>query len=111
MNDDEKYPEHAKLKKVKEKSHACGEFLDWLQHKKKFFFYTLHEHSEDCYVGTSNPRNVYGRERICGISTGIGLVPVGYVDTTKLLAEYFEIDTEKLEQEKMALLEELRNTK
>lgn len=104
---DDKYPEHTKLKKVGRRSQACGEFLDWLRGVKKFHFYVNHEHTDDCYIPATDAR---GRIRICEISTG-GHVPVGYVDATKLLAEYFEIDTEKLEQEKMAILEEFRSTK
>lgn len=71
------YPEHDKLKSVKDKSQAIGEFLEWLQHE---------------------------REPIVCIADTTGWIPV----TNEILAEYFEIDLEKLELEKQEMLQEQR---
>lgn len=76
------YPEHEKLHAVVEESQACGEFYDWLQSKG----YTLCESDE------RNPERFWPVHR-----------PI-----TDLLAERFGIDQEKLEDEKRAMLDELR---
>lgn len=72
-NRKEKYPEHAKLHAVKDKSQACGEFLRWLVEEKREFEQT------------------------------------GFTGLQDLLAEFFEIDQNRLEREKQQMLEELRN--
>lgn len=75
------YPEHAKLRKISDKSQAIGEFLDWAGRGSKGL--TL------CY------------------SDGHRFYP-SYKTKTKLLAEFFGIDEAKLEAEKLAMLEECR---
>jgi hypothetical protein len=76
------YPEHDKLHAVKDQSQAIGSFLDWLQNERKpRTVLAIHEWDE--WVPTN--------ERI-----------------EALLAEYFEIDLKKLEEEKRAMLDELR---
>ena len=79
------YPEHDKLSEVRLLSQACGEFLDFLSSKG----YILAEWSDAC-----SPRET--------------LVPI-YPRAENLLAEFFEIDQDKLEEEKMVMLEALRN--
>jgi hypothetical protein len=76
------YPEHEKLKLVKDRSQAIGEFLDWLSDVK------------DWHLG-------YHVSRIDA------LLPASY-NIQRLLAEYFEIDLDKLEAEKLAIIEEMR---
>lgn len=76
------YPEHEKLQAVKEQSQICGEFLEWL-HQKHF---------------------------VIAVYAGNELVP-SYQRTTTLLAEFFEIDEDKLEDEKMQMLEEFRKVR
>lgn len=73
MNDPRQsaYPEHDKLRKISDRSQACGEFLDWLEEEKGW---ELPSHSKPA-----------------------------------LLAEFFEIDQERLEDEKQAMLNELRS--
>ena len=75
------YPEHAYLKKISEKGNTCGAFLDWLQTKKEFVL---------CYI-SDNAHSPY---------------TPAYVGIEKLLAEFFEIDRDTLEQEKQAMLAE-----
>ena len=78
------YPEHEKLKAVKELSQTCGEFVDFLEEKGIY----LAEYD------TKDERNRLYRWR-------------GRM--TKLLAEFFEIDEDALEREKQAMLEKIRS--
>jgi hypothetical protein len=85
MND---YPEHDKLSAVKDKSQAIGEFLEWLDYEKNYSVCSLTE----------------GRN-------GDGEYSPIFTSTEKLLAEFFNIDLNKLEQEKRKMLNELRAQK
>ena len=78
-----KAPEHEKLKKVAESSQVCGEFLEWLQGEKSLVLARWSDWQE------------------------VRLAPV-HPRVQDLLAEFFEIDQEKLEAEKVALLEWVR---
>lgn len=91
----EQYPEHAKLQKVQEKSQAIGEFIEWLRQSKKIVFCL---HRDDLPTGTIvEPENEY--------------IPEWMPTTIRIeetLAEYFKIDLNKLEAEKRAMLDEVR---
>lgn len=76
------YPEHEKLKKVQKESQACGSLLEWLQSEKGILFRKWDEEDEM-------------------------EVPVNRT-ITDILSEYFEIDQNKLEQEKLAMLDSCR---
>jgi len=78
------YPECEKMSKVKEQSQIIGEFLDWLQNERGI---TLAE-----YGSGLNNQHLY---------------PI-YKTIEKILAEYFEIDLDKVEQERRAMLDVLR---
>ena len=71
-----KYPEHEKMKAVRDKSEPIGEFLDNCK-------YTLCETVDNNFV------------------------PVGKT-IEKILAEYFNIDLNKIEQEKQQMIKELQ---
>ena len=94
-------PEHEKLEKVKEASQTIGEFLDWLKTTRGTQLSKLHKHDELC-------GRIYkwGEGKDCGL-TEEHYQP-DYTSTHNLLAEYFGIDLQKLEQEKQAMLDELR---
>ena len=77
------YPEHDKLKLVADKSQAIGEFIEWLA-----------EEGRGIYLAVPHP-------------FGEGLVPANK-SITRLLAEFFEIDLDKIETEKRAMLDNLR---
>ena len=77
-----KYPEHEKLKKVSKASQICGEFLSWLLSDEGG--YVLAKYSSNDKLWQCN------------------------VSIIELLAEFFEIDQDKLEEEKRAMLEMLR---
>lgn len=74
------YPEHAKLKALEGANQIVGNFIEWL--------------GEAGYVISKEDR--YG-----------DLQPA-YRRIDQLIAEHFEIDLDKLEEEKVAMLEEIR---
>lgn len=90
-----KYPEHQRLSDCHDKSQVCGEFLDFLQSEKGLSLsmrYTCDEmgHDEDdCPCPDDHMGPAHQR-----------------IET--LLAEFFDIDPKKLEDEKCAMLEECR---
>src|SRR5687767_11254733 len=79
------YPEHDKLKAVKDESQKFGTFLEWLQRHYPICEFVSKEpgYGEDYYFRT-------------------------FDSTEKILARYFGIDLNKLEQEKLQMLEEQR---
>jgi hypothetical protein len=77
------YPEHEKLKALNGLNQRIGEFIDWLLEEKKY--------------------------RICGYSDKDKLYWPLFGSTESLLADYFNIDLHKLEEEKRAILNELRS--
>lgn len=91
-----KFPEHEKLETVQAKSQAIGDFLEWLGEQGRFIA-TAHSHTPDC-------RGSDGW-RACGYFDG-GLQP-DPVPIERRLAEYFEINLDKIEKEKQAMLREL----
>lgn len=89
-----KYPEHEKLNKVHKLSNNIGSFLDWLIHQKGVKLYlSVNKLPTNTHVDESYVR--------------IGAVPMLY-KPNELLAEYFNIDLKKLEEEKQAMLIEIR---
>lgn len=76
-------PEIDKMKSVNPQSQAIGEFLVWLQEFKGVSMVHTIEEEDDCEKE----------------------VPY-YFSIEKLLAEYFEIDLKKVEEEKLAILEQ-----
>lgn len=79
------YPEHKKLKAIAEQSQAIGEFLDWCRGE---YGYELAEWDKS--------RKFDDR-----------MMPVSE-STEKLLAAFFDIDLNKIEAEKRAMLEKMR---
>ncbi len=102
------YPEHDKLHAVKHQSQACGEFIDWLESKKGLHLAYYHKHGPQC------PGWDEGRQRLnrrsppphCEFREN-ELLSSNH-NLKKLLAEFFEIDLNKLEDEKLQLLDEQR---
>lgn len=77
------YPEHEKIEALKKKgidTQDFGYFLEWLK----------------------------GKYTICGYDSREEMYYPEYVDINKTLAEYFEIDYDKLMEEKEQMLEKLR---
>ena len=73
------YPEHDKLKAVKDKSQAIGEFLEWL-HDDRGMVLAERDERNDLFISPLSIR--------------------------ALLAEFFEIDEQRLDDEKRAMLDE-----
>jgi hypothetical protein len=95
VSTDGKYPEHEKLAKVSALSQKCGEFVEWLQ--ARYTFGQYHEHSSACQSPTG---------AACDTSTQrLYSAPI---NLRKLLAEFFEIDEDKLEEEKQSMLAGIR---
>lgn len=83
-----KYPEHEKLQDVKEKSQFLGEFLEWLRG----------DNYELCDV--VRQENSSGQEYVTYVPNRRSI--------ERLLAEFLDINLEKMEEEKRAMLEEIR---
>jgi hypothetical protein len=75
------YPEHDKLERICDKSQSIGEFLEWVG---------------DTHRLTLTRVDIDGRQWPPDCST------------TQLLAEFYEIDLDKLEREKREMLDALR---
>ncbi len=75
-------PECDRMLAVREQSQAIGEFLDWLDEEK-------------------------GVELMVLGDGGASYEPF-YFNTNKLLAEFFDIDLDKVDKEQRAILEELQ---
>lgn len=76
------YPEHDKMAKIADKSQKIGEFLDWLNSEKDIELKRWSEEHDE-YVSV-------------------------FTSTTVLLAEFFDIDLTKIEAEKRAMLDRMR---
>jgi hypothetical protein len=81
------YPQHEKLAKIKEKSQTIGEFLEWLQIRKKI---VLCKSTGDFHT------------------TEYELYTPANINTQTILSEFFEIDLNKLEKEKIQMLKDLQ---
>lgn len=90
----EQYPEHQKLQAVREKSQAIGEFLEWLLSIKGFRL--------------AKWMKVPDESEFASETDEVDALVQQSIDVNKLLAEYYDIDLDKLEAEKMAMLEDLR---
>lgn len=93
------YPEHEKLNKVKDQSQAIGEFLEWLNVEKKYqvcqYVDAIGESDEDGDVVQFPVK---------------GYLPI-MERAEQLLAEFFAIDLDKLEEEKVKMLGFMRGDK
>lgn len=79
---EKRYPECEKLQKVSSQSNTIGEFLEWLSYEKNLSLCELDE-ERDYY-------HLY------------------HYQIEQLLAEFFEIDLNKVEQERRQILEDLQ---
>lgn len=82
----ERYPEHTKQSAIVDKSQAIGEFLE-------FSGYILAELPDEELVAAG----LVGENELQPVSKSL----------QQVLAEYFEIDLNKIEQEKREMLDEL----
>lgn len=102
------FPEHERLAEIQHKSQAIGEFVDWLKGKGIFLCDRWQGSVEDLEALAGEPlgngfedlffKIIEGQKRFRRIDTPI----------IRLLEEFFEIDPDKIEQEKLQMLEILR---
>ena len=83
-------PECERMKKVQSQSQAIGDFLDWLQTEEDVTFAT-YGYREDGRKRKRNPNTLYPH----------------HVNIEKTLAKFFDIDLDKVETEKRAILDAL----
>jgi len=91
-----KYPECDRLHKIQKQSQIVGGFLEWLD-EKGIALCSIHSHSDSCIDEDG---------RHCGLSE-LDYYPI-YRNIQSLLAEFFKIDLDKVEQENQQILEEYR---
>lgn len=117
------YPEHEKLEAVRDQRDAVQRFLDWLRIDKGFILCVPHEHQEGCkcdddwhigpapeargeYFSSSCPACFSGsREHPhneCGYAEG--QYQNLHLHPRDIMAMYFDIDLDKLELEKVEML-------
>lgn len=112
MGGEKKYPECEKLADTKQYSQKIGEFLEWLE-EKGVELATRHTHTKECVdprdqeVFEEDPDELDDDEYLCGCHEDELLLY--YVGTEKLLADFFGIDLKKVEEERRAMIEDLRN--
>jgi hypothetical protein len=92
------YPEHDKLEKINDKSQEIGDFLSWLAEGEYQSQGKGRNHEDLGSIQLGCYRLRFAGEREAEMQPA--MVPV-----TDLLAAYFEIDQDKIETEKRAMLE------
>lgn len=111
------YPEHDKLHAIKTQSQALGTFLEWLEQERGVELAIRHQHTHDCLEthecaedkieddwSICSDEWAYKCEVDC---EGYALLPWNR-RIEDILADYFEIDLRKLEDEKRAMLDLIR---
>jgi hypothetical protein len=117
-------PEHDKMHEVKERSQAIGEFIEWLGSEEGVSLTVHREKRWVCFVcGVIDEDDVRASRAFCGEDgcrlclqegkeSAVEHQPEGYYPyhftIEKLLAKHFDIDLNKVEDEKRAMLDELR---
>ncbi len=87
------YPEHEKMKAVKVESQAIGGFIEWLG-EQGLELAKFHKCGKGCNRDCRREEN--------------GTLESHRYNIQSILAQYFEIDLDKIEQEKRAMLATVR---
>jgi hypothetical protein len=98
------YPECEKMKAIQKESQTIGEFLEWLS-GKGIHLVTVHTHTDACLDEEGESKDEFGN-RLCGYSEG-AYQPL-HTSTENLLADYYNINLDKVDAEKDQMLKELR---
>lgn len=101
LSQEPKFPEHDKLSEISAQSQSCGEFLGWLRDEKSAVLYQWAEWEEEREYGWPSQKEGTYSVKI------EKYVHFGY-SITNLLAEFFEINLEIIEEEKCAMLAHIR---
>jgi hypothetical protein len=110
------YPEHEKIRALKGKNEVVGDFVDWLAAQKIHLCVLREARWEDvpCEVCGTTERKLIGCATPGCKGFGMNRIgePEGYhvlvEPIEKLLARYFDIDLQTLDNEKRAMLEALK---
>lgn len=94
----DKYPEHEKMAKVTADSHRLGEFIDWMEAKGYLFAQWMEADTYRVRDPESGELKDRSEER---------LVPV-HKTINEWLAAFYEIDLNKIEEEKRQMLDDIR---
>lgn len=111
-----KYPELDKLSALKGQTQKLGEFLDWLE-QKGLIISRYHKHSLECVGGSEADLEVNrgrltlkpmpaGQKAKCGVSEE-DIEPM-YIKIETMIANYFDLDENKMEDERRAMLADLQ---
>lgn len=101
----DEYPEHTKMHAAKPESQSIGRFLDWLINERKPST-AIYEYQRQ--LPWPPGHEVTAREHRFAEKFIAGeYVPI-IASIEKLLAQYFEIDLDKIEQERLKMLEAQR---
>lgn len=103
----DEYPEHEKLRAIADKSQAIGEFLDWLSLPAAEGGKGVVLTERACPHGYW-PMEECKESRYCRRGEESVQFWPFRSSTTKLLAEFFKIDLDKIEEEKRAMLDAIR---
>ena len=98
-----------KAMKARPYSQKIGEFMDWLFENKQVVLAGYHHHTEDCInkAMRDSPYHPFEQnEHVCGFMSG-QLEPLRF-SMEKLLMEFFNIDSKKLEEEKLEIIEAMQ---
>lgn len=95
------------MSEIHPQSQAIGEFLEWLSTEKSIVLAEVHRHGPQC-EGWDHEEGRFdpGSRPRCDFQDGD--MHFASYSIEKLLAEFFEIDLNKAEQEKRALLDFVR---
>lgn len=93
-----KYPEHAKLRRQMAKRDSVVEFYDFLTQGEGYIFSRRHAHDAAC-------EDDYGI-RVCGLHSGD--LMFDSPDPSTLIGKFLGVDRVRLEEEKRAILAEIR---
>lgn len=107
-----KTPELNKLTAISEKSNAIGDFVSVFLREKGVVLGQVHKHSEKCsgwLESQTKRRPEKWLDENCGVRDG-EIIPFHY-NMEKLLAEFYDIDLNRVEDERRAVLEALRKRK
>lgn len=94
------YPEHEKLQKAQNESNAIGAFLEWLQSEHNIQLASYHKHDDSCYNDEIDLTCELSEHRLIDSRKSI----------TDWLSEYFGINQKKLENEKLKMLQQIRDS-
>lgn len=110
-----KTPELNKLKLIKDKSQTVGNFIEWL-YSNGLEICSMHKHDEECYRSHNCKRDLCKRNSKAKC-TADSVLDCGLLDEQwivrhksieSLLGAFFNIDINKVENEKQAILEYIR---